>query len=130
MTSTILRRLWIAAIVAFAAFIAWSSLAPKPPIAAPFLPDKVQHFMAYFALALLGSGIVAPNRLWWILIRCVLFGAALEIAQGLMPEGRLAEWGDLAANTAGALTALAIAGFGRAGWGLRALERWRRDPGP
>jgi VanZ family protein len=123
------RRLWLAAVLAFAAFIAWSSLAPTPPVSAPSLSDKLQHFVAYLALTLLASGIAMPGRLWLTAFRCFLLGGFLEIAQGLLTTTRQAEWGDLAANTAGILAAWIIAGGGRAGWGLRALERVRRASG-
>ena len=117
----------MAAIVALAAFIAWSSLAAAPPVSAPSLSDKLQHFIAYLALMLLASGISAPGRLWIAALACFLLGGALEIAQGLLTETREAEWGDLAANTSGILAAWALAGGSRAGWGLRAFERLRRS---
>jgi hypothetical protein len=88
--------------------------------------DKVGHGLAYLVLAVLGSGIAAPERLWWTMLRCFLLGAALELAQALMTDHRVSEWGDLLANVTGILIAWLIAGGGRAGWGLRAaawLER-------
>ena len=121
MTPISFRRLWIAAVLGLAAFIVHASLSPQPPIPNEILPDKVGHYLAYLSLALLGSGITSPDRLRRTLLRCFLLGAALEIAQALFTEHRLAEWGDLAANVAGILTAWFIAGQGRAGWGLRAV---------
>jgi hypothetical protein len=44
----------------------------------------------------------------------------------MFTQDRQAEWGDLAANTAGILTAWLIAGQGRAGWAYRAFDRLRR----
>lgn len=92
------------------------------------MSDKVGHYLAYLTLALLGSGIAAPERLWRTMLRCFLFGAALEVAQALVTDQRAAEWGDMLANVSGILTSWLIAGSGRAGWGLRAaawLERRR-----
>ena len=126
MSESTLRRLWTAAVVALAAFIAWSSLSPQPLVPAETLPDKVGHFLAYLSLGLLGSGITTPERLWLAMLRCFLLGAALELAQAQFTDDRHAEWGDLAANTAGILTAWLIAGRGRAGWGYRAIGRVRR----
>lgn len=120
----------MAAIAALAAFIAWSSLAPAPPVSAPSLSDKLQHFAAYFALMGLATGIATPGRLAPAAIACFLLGGALEIAQGLLTTTREAEWGDLAANTAGILAAWAVGGSGRAGWGMRVLERLRSAPEP
>lgn len=128
MTESGLRRLWIAAILVLAAMIIVGSLAPQPLLPNETLPDKVGHYLAYLTLALLGSGIATPERLWRAMFRCFLLGAALELAQAFFTEHRAAEWGDLLANVAGILTAWLIAGGGRAGWGLRAaawLDRRR-----
>ena len=120
MTPIAFRRVWIAAVLGLAAFIVYASLAPQPPVPTEVLSDKLEHYLAYLSLALLGSGIASPARLRFTLLRCFLLGAALEIAQALFTEHRMAEWGDLAANVAGILTAWLIAGQGRAGWGMRA----------
>jgi len=119
-----LRRLWVAATLALAFAIVYWSLAPQPPVPESVLSDKVGHALAYFTLALLGSGIAAPDRLWVTMLRCLLLGAALEVAQGLFTLQRIAEWGDLLADLAGILVAWLIAGWGRAGWGLRAFARF------
>ena len=121
MTLKVFRRLWIGAVVGLAAFIVYASLSPQPPVPSEILPDKVGHYLAYLSLALLGSGITSPDRLRRALLRCFLLGAALEIAQALFTEHRMAEWGDLAADVTGILTAWLVAGQGRASWGLRAM---------
>jgi len=121
LTLKVFRRLWIGAVVGLAAFIVYASLSPQPPVPSEILPDKVGHYLAYLSLALLGSGITSPDRLRRALLRCFLLGAALEIAQALFTEHRMAEWGDLAADVAGILTAWLVAGQGRASWGLRAM---------
>jgi VanZ family protein len=125
LTQTSFRRLWIGAVLGLAAFIVYASLSPQPPVPTEIVSDKVGHYLAYLSLALLGSGITSPGRLWRTLLRCFLLGAALEIAQALFTEHRLAEWGDLAADVAGILTAWLVAGQGRAGWGLRAAARFQ-----
>ncbi len=121
MTESTLRRLWILAIFILVAVIVAASLAPSPLIPDADFSDKVGHYLAYLTLALLGSGISSPERLWWSMLRCVLLGAALEIAQALLTSHRAAEWGDMLANVSGILPAWLIAGSGRAGWGLRAF---------
>lgn len=130
MSVSTLRRLWIAAILALAVAIVAASLAPQPVMPNESLSDKGAHFLAYFSLALLGSGIAAPAGLWRAMLRCFLLGAVLEIAQALLTQHRIADAADLAANAAGIATAWLIAGQGRAGWGLRAAA-WlsgRRPP--
>ncbi|MGH8243397.1 MAG: hypothetical protein ACRETY_08630 [Steroidobacteraceae bacterium] len=120
MSEQFLRRLWMAATLAFAGFIVVASLWPQPVLSGAAFSDKAGHYLAYLALALLGSGIASPGRLWLTMLHCFLLGAALEVAQSLTTHQRVAEWGDLAANVAGILTAWLIAANGRAGWGLRA----------
>lgn len=120
MREAVLRRLWVAAILALAVAIVAASLAPQQPAAAAGLSDKLGHYLAYFALALAVSGISTPGRLWRHMLACFLLGALLEVAQAVLTEDRSAEWADLAANSAGIATAWLGAARGRAGWGLRA----------
>lgn len=71
--------------------------------------DKLQHLVAYGTLAgLIGLGW--PRlRLVWVVAVAALFGAGVEIAQGLAGTGRFMSVADALANTAGAgLAALAL----------------------
>ena len=120
MKESTLRRLWIAVIAILVVLIVVASLAPSPVVPTQSFSDKYAHFIAYFALALLGSAIAAPAGLWKVMLRCLLLGASLEILQSLLTEHRTADIADLAANAAGIALAWLIAGEGRAGWGLRA----------
>ncbi len=124
MNERTLRRLWGAAILLLVVAIVVSSLSPRPMIPNESFSDKSGHFLAYFSLALLGSGIATPAGLWRTMLRCLLLGAALEVAQGLLTDHRVADLADLAANAAGIATAWLVAGWGRAGWGLRAVARF------
>lgn len=121
MNEATLRRLWITTILVLVALIVAASLSPGPVITSQSFSDKTAHFLAYFFLALLGSGITTPARLRRTLLKCFLLGAALEIAQELLTDHRTADMRDLAANTAGILAAWLIAAQGRSGWGLRAF---------
>lgn len=85
--------------------------------------DKFEHFFSYLVLMLFSSGIVAPERLWRLSIRCFLLGLGLELAQAFWTETRQGDWADLLVNTAGILTAWAMVGGGRAGWAQK-LESW------
>lgn len=87
--------------------------------------DKFGHFLMYFALALAGCGIVPAERVWIVMLRCLLLGAAVEIAQGLWTETRQGDWRDMAANGAGVLAAWLIVRNGRSNW-ARYVEDWLR----
>jgi VanZ like family len=119
----------MAAIAALVLLIVFGSLAPQPLVPGGLIPDKVIHYVFYLALAVMGSGITTPERLWRSMLRCFLLGLALEVAQFVVTDRRLSEWADVAANAAGILTAWLIVGWGRAGWGMRAAARMdRRRP--
>ncbi len=130
MTESQFRHLWIAAIVLVVIVIVATSLNPFPLLPHQAGADKFGHFFAYLVLAILATGIVAPERLWVAMLRCFLLGATLEVIQGVLTEERVAEWGDLVANTSGILIAWLIAGNGRAGWGYRIAGKLLRGQGP
>lgn len=123
MTTKAFRRLWIAIIFLGVSAIVAASLLPMPSELLEGGSDKLRHFLAYFALTLFSSGIVARERLWLLVVRCLLLGLALEAAQALLTVTRQADWADVAANAAGILLAWLVAGGGRAGW-ARHIESW------
>lgn len=127
MTESRFRHLWIAAIVVVVVVIVAGSLLPFALLPNETGSDKIGHYSAYLILAVLASGIVSPERLWRVMLRCFFLGLGLEAVQALMTDNRVAEWGDLLANVAGVLTAWLIASGGRAGWGLRAATRFIRS---
>lgn len=118
-----LRRAWQAAIVLLAAVIVAGGLLPLPELAAAGGFDKLEHFVAYFALTLLGSGIVPPERLWLVAARAFALGLAVELLQASLTTTRTADWVDVLANGAGVLMAWAVASGGRAGW-ARHVDAW------
>jgi hypothetical protein len=71
----VLLLFWAAALLALT-----MALIPNPPA---IINDKVQHMGAFAVLGLLGSLAYPriPHR--WILVGLSLFGAAIEIAQGI-----------------------------------------------
>jgi VanZ family protein len=120
LSEAVLRRIWLATIVVLVAAIVTGSLTPQQAAPVANISDKLGHYLAYLTLALAVSGISTPQRLWLAMLGCFLLGATLELAQAALTAHRSAEWGDLAANTAGIATAWLISAQGRAGWGLRA----------
>lgn len=123
LSTTAFRRAWQGLILLLVLAIGTASLLPIPSMTVAPGVDKLEHFIAYFTLALLGSGIVTRERLWIVMARCFAFGAAIELLQGLLTSGRMADWADILANGLGVSAAWASAGGGRAGW-ARHVEAW------
>ena len=87
---------------AYSLFIIWASLRPAGTGGAIPHLDKLLHLIVY---GLLGAAIalawpkLAKLKVLW---GCVGFGAALELAQGIMAVGRSASLFDGLANSLGA----------------------------
>lgn len=96
------RRLWLALWIAGMLLGVYLSLRPVPAVA-PAVPhlDKLIHAGGYAVLAAFAACLFSgPARLR--ALACVwLLGAAIELAQGLLPTGRLMEAADLLANSLG-----------------------------
>ena len=106
-----LRVIWlIIGLLAVLLLIA-GSLHPAPPIpvSAPG-SDKIGHFLAYGGL-LLWFGQLGRQYQWPAAIGLFVLGVALEGLQGLMAS-RHASLGDVLANSAGILLALAALRLG------------------
>jgi VanZ family protein len=91
------------------AVVAWGELSPQPPhLAGPFIWDKLDHFTAYFGLALLATlGWGLRWSLVWVFLAVLAVGGGLEGLQALV--GRDAEWADMLANSIGAVAGTALA---------------------
>lgn len=77
-----------------------------PPI--PHL-DKLIHATGYAILASLAVCLFEkPGPRWRALLWVVVLGGLIEVAQGLLPTGRMMEAADFAANTLGAVIGAAL----------------------
>jgi VanZ family protein len=84
---------------------------------AEMLPsDKLQHFCGYLALALWFGGVARRTRYVVVGSLLIAFSGALEIAQGLMHQGRTADWFDFLANSLGVSAGLGVAALGLGNW--------------
>ena len=94
------------------------SLWPSMPSVAGGVSDKLLHFLAYVALALVFTA--AFSRRHWLAIALGLaaFGGLIELLQHWLPGRRAGEWLDMAANLGGIVVGLALA--------LAVPHRWRR----
>jgi VanZ family protein len=108
-----LRRpwLWLGVWIAMLVAVVVLSLVPPPDLQVP-LPDnadKVEHLLAYAALAFAGLQLFGSRAaLVWMAIGLVTLGVGLEIAQGaLVPAVRRMDWLDAVANTLGVFLGMA-----------------------
>ncbi|MDZ4374335.1 MAG: hypothetical protein U1C74_23335 [Phenylobacterium sp.] len=62
--------------------------------------DRLHHVVAWFILTVAGYAL-APNRLIAIPVFALVFGAFVEVAQGLAPTGRHTDFPDFIADAIG-----------------------------
>jgi VanZ family protein len=92
------------------------SLEQHPPSFPAFTSDKALHFTGYFLLATWFGGVARRTRYWIVWLGLLALGGTMEIAQGLMHNGREAEWLDMLANTLGVTLGLGVAYVGLGMW--------------
>ena len=106
---------WGARLLLVIALIVITDLALQPGSAVPprlFGSDKLEHFGAFFVLAVLAR-ISWPRLSGWLcLIALVGYGAGIEWLQATGDAGRTASAADLVADTAGAICGLAASRVG------------------
>ena len=112
-------RAWRALLALLVAAVSYLALTPAPPAVIDFGWDKLNHVLAFSALAFSASLSCPASRrvrlalLFWLLG----FGGLIEILQLFVP-GRACEWADLFADTVGiALGAVMAAGVIRTAFG-------------
>lgn len=113
-----LRYAWAWWVIGYV-LIAWTvneSLEAHPPQFGPLTSDKVLHFTGYFLLTTWFTGVARTSRYWLVGLGLMALGGSMEIAQGLMHNGRSAEWLDMVANTAGIVVGLLVAWLGLGRW--------------
>lgn len=98
--------MWMLAIAA----VVIGSLLPSSDLPSVKVNDKVEHFVAYAALAA-GAVQLFARRLSWafVCVLLVLMGIGLEYLQAQMGLGRMLDRNDALANTIGVLIGLATA---------------------
>ena len=90
--------------------------------------DKANHFIGYFLLTMWFAGVSRRSRYLMVGALLIALGGGLEIAQGLMHEGRTADWLDFLANSLGVTTGMILAMLGLGDWmiWLEKLARVRK----
>ena len=84
--------------------------------------DKWLHGTTFAVLSIWFAGLFAKSAYWRIVVGLTAFGFIIEGCQ-LLISYRMADWFDIAANTAGIIVGLAVAAAGLGSWGLL-VEDW------
>jgi len=93
----------VLAVVVVGSLVSPSSL-PTPGLAGS---DKLQHAVAYFALALVAFYATARDRWFAVAVGVAALGAGVEVAQAFLSY-RTASVADAAANVVGVAAALVV----------------------
>lgn len=120
--------LWLAGWAALFALVAVGSLLPSGDLP-PVLPglDKLQHFIGYALLSAYAVMLFARMRPQALAaLAAIVFGVAIELAQGAWTTDRVADSADAIANALGALAGLLVATTPMARWLQRLDARWSR----
>lgn len=123
------RRLWLGSVSALVLAVIVASLLPSSVVGLEAGLDKLVHFTGYLLLAVFGAGIVASDKVPIVMMRVILLGLGLEVAQALFTATRSAEWADAGADVAGVLVAWWLCRLGLEEWARLAegwIERWRQ----
>ena len=118
------RLLWLGGLVLAVAVVV-VCLLPSRNLPSTGISDKLEHALAFGALALWFGGLAARRDHLFVLLALVALGGGIEIAQGLMGLGRMADVRDLLADLLGVVAGLLLARtpVGRwptlLDWGLR-----------
>ncbi len=119
-------RLWLVSgwiLVVLAVIVSIMPLSEMPKMGG--ISDKVEHVVAYLALALWFAGIYPKSRYPMIGVALLVMGIAIEGLQGAMNLGREADMRDLYANTVGIVSGLLLASIWLGGWAQR-VESWTK----
>ncbi len=103
-------RSWKVLLLLLVVAVSYLALIPMPPKGVDFGWDKLNHLLAFAALALAACLSYPASRRTRILLLCGLlgFGGLIEILQLFVP-GRSSEWGDLFADAIGIALGAALA---------------------
>jgi VanZ family protein len=107
--------------------VTYTSLAPASELPQVALNDKVEHALAYAGMALWFGGLLQRRHYLLLAIALIVFGGAIEIAQGAMQLGRTADVLDWAADSAGVALGLGACLLGLGQW-VSWIERLTRRP--
>jgi VanZ family protein len=97
-------------------FISYATLAPEQYVPDLHLWDKLEHATAFFGMTCWFAGVVRRSRYPILAVWMLIFGAAIEILQGVMGLGRDMDFWDWVADAVGVSVALALVYLGLGRW--------------
>src|SRR5581483_3372585 len=97
-------------------YITVSCLEPPHYVPNLHLWDKAEHALAFFGMSVWFGGLARRSRYPALAALMLLFGGAIEIAQGVMGLGRDADVKDWVADAVGIAAALSLLYLGLGGW--------------
>ncbi|MGY6633839.1 MAG: VanZ family protein [Alkalilacustris sp.] len=109
-----LHRIALLVTGVLAAVIGGLTLTPSDGVPGPSGMDKVYHFVAFAALVWPITA-TRPRAALWVVPAAIAYGGAIELIQPHV--GRHGEWGDVLANSLGALVGAGL------GWATHVLAR-------
>jgi hypothetical protein len=118
-------RLWYALGALLTGFIIVTSLLPLRDLPPMRVSDKIEHAAAFSALTIWFGGLLPQRFYGWLALALLALGGAIELAQGLMGLGRLADVRDLIADGWGIAFGLTLCSLGLRHW-AQLVERWWR----
>jgi hypothetical protein len=107
---------WIAGGVGLLAMALYLGVAPAGNLPATGVGDTVEHASCFLVLTFWFSGIASARFHLPLGVALFLFGVALEWAQYATARGRVADLGDLGANSIGIALGLSLAAVGLGDW--------------
>jgi VanZ family protein len=118
-TNLQLVRIWWMAGWILVLFIAISCLEPPRYVPNLHLWDKLEHALAFFGLTFWFGGLVRRRAYPLLVLWMLLFGAGIEVAQGVMGLGRDADVWDWVADSVGVALAITLVYLGLGSWMFR-----------
>lgn len=102
LTARAAPRHWRTILVLLLLAVSYLALTPKPPVHIDTGWDKLNHLLAFAALAFAGGlGFSqSRDRQTFLLLALLAYGGLVEVLQLYVP-GRAGEWADLLADTIG-----------------------------
>jgi VanZ family protein len=104
-----LSRLWFCLGLLIAVLITIASLIPARDVPDLGVSDKFEHAFAYVLLAFWLASVIVRRDYLPLALLLLVFGGAIEVAQGLMRLGRHAELLDLLADGVGIVAGVLLA---------------------